>query len=293
MKNILIPVELQHPEDQIRTVIYSAELAAELNMGLLFAFISDPDAYGYAAMWSMDEVSTRFNPARKISEQEEEIEKTLIGYQQEISELLDPVPPMNFLILSHGNTEKLLSQMEKFKIEFVIVCRSNLADRPFLSFDNINEQMLIDGHTPVIVHPPDKEFTPINKILFGTNFHPFDLDVLSRLSRLFDKHKTEITAMHITEDLNFEKQLKKAGYLKRIKSEIQNKNLNVNTRVAGERTSISKNIRSAAIDKDADLITVLNERPPNFPKRARKPGVTDALVYESELPLMVFSLVDH
>jgi nucleotide-binding universal stress UspA family protein len=289
MKNIWIPVELDHPEQQRKTVVYGAKLAAELNMGLLFTFISNSNTYGYAAAWSMAEASTHFNPDRLINEQEEEIEKILMDYREEINALTDPPSGVNFQILNRIHAEKLINAPEKSKIALIIICKDNIIDRPFFSSYNINEQMLKDSHTPVLIHPPEKKFTKVNRILFGTNFHPFDIVVLNKISILFDKHKTEISVLHITEDLKFEEKLKQAGYLKTIKSKIHNKNLHVDTMVTNGKSSIPNHLRSFAIDRDADIIAVLNRRT-NFLEGVIQPSVTDELITTSELPLMVFSL---
>ncbi len=289
MKNIWIPVELDHPEEQKSTVVYGAKLAAEFNMGLMFAFISNPNAYGYAAVWSMAEASTRFNPDRLINEQEEEIENILMDYQEEINALPDPPSPVNFQILSRIHAKELINEPEKSEIALIIICKDNLTNRPFSSSYNINEQMLKESHTPVLIHPPGKEFTKVNRILFGTNFHPFDMVVLNKLTELFDKHKTEILIFHITEDPTFEEKVEQAGYLNTIKSKIHNKNLRVKTMVTEGKSSIPNHMRSLAIDRDADIIAVLNRRT-NLLERVLQPSVTDELITTSELPLMIFSI---
>jgi hypothetical protein len=112
---------------------------------------------------------------------------------------------------------------------------------------------------------------------------------MKSLSKLFDDTKPEITALHITRDLNFDKKLKQAGYLKTIKSKIDNPNLKINILVTREETSISNSIRTLAIGEDADLIAILNEQN-NFMGSVIKESVTNDLAINSEIPLMVFSV---
>jgi nucleotide-binding universal stress UspA family protein len=238
-------------------------------------------------MWSMAEASTRFDPPRMVSEREEEIEKTLMGYQEDINNLLDPVPLVKFQIISGDHAEKLVKKPKKKEIVLVLICRSNLTDKPFFSIDNINEQMLNDSQTPVIVHPPVKEFTGVRKIVYGTIFHSFDVPVLKKLSELFDKENTEINVLHITDDSNFEKKLIEAGYAKTVSSKIKNKNLNISTMIAREKASISNHIQAYANDQDADIIAILKKRT-DFLERETQRSVSDELVTDSELPLMVF-----
>jgi hypothetical protein len=287
MKKILIPIELEYPEEQRNTVIYGAKMAAENNLGLLLAFSSRSRAYGYAGMWSMAEASTRFDPPRKVSEREEEIEKTLRVYQEDINNLPDPVPMVKFQIISGDHAEKLVKKPKKKNIALVIICRSNLTDKPFFSIDNINELILNDSQTPVIVHPPVKEFSGVRKIVYGTNFHSLDVPVIQKLSELFDNENTEINVLHITEDSNFEIKFNEAVYAKTVSSKIKNKSLNISTMVTKRKDSVSDHIRSFSNDKGADIIAILKNRT-NFLERAMQRGVSDELVTESELPLMVF-----
>lgn len=274
MHIILLPLELNHPEDERGTVIYAARLAVEQHMQLLLAYFLNPS---YA------------DPAGAVKKRIKTIRKSLKDYRKEIKATMDPQPKVNFRILKSNKADKWINDPQKHKIKMIMICAKNLTDRPFVSLKITSGQLFNIGHTPVLVHPIGREYTPVRKILFGTNFHPFDIEVMKSLSELFDGNKPEIIALHVTRDLNFEKKLKQAGYLKTIKSKVNNDNLKINTLVTRGKINIPSYIHAMAVDRDADLIAVLKEEK-HFIGSVLKQGVTNDLAVRSEIPLMVFSV---
>lgn len=289
MNRILLPVELNHPKYERDTVMYGAKLALDQGMGLFLVYFLNSRDLDYGAMGAISEKTAGIDPAEMVEPSKASVKNALNDYKQEIKEMMDPSPKVRTRVLNNRKADKMINDPEMNHIKIIILCSNNIVNNPFISLKITSDQLLNHGQTPILVHPTGKEYTPIRKILFGTNFHPFDIEVMKRLSALFDDNKPEITALHITRDLNFEKKLKQAGYLKMIKSRVKNSNLKINTLVTREKTNIPNSIHAMAIGKDADLIAILREEK-NLIDTVLKKGVTKNLAARSELPLMVFSV---
>jgi nucleotide-binding universal stress UspA family protein len=257
INSILIPVELNHPEDESDTVIYGAKLALEHNMGLLLASMKQSNA--------------------------------LEDYREIIHGIMGDTRRANIRILRKKKAENVIKKPEKHRIKLIILCSKNLEQQTFTPLKKTSARLLEKSPVPVLVHPAGRGYTPVRKILYGTDFHPFDIEVMKSLSELFDDKNPEITALHITRDLNFDKKLKQAGYLKTIKSKVHNPNLKINIMVTREKASIPNNILSLAVGNDADLIAILKE-PGNFVGTLLKTSITHELATRSAIPLMVYSV---
>jgi nucleotide-binding universal stress UspA family protein len=209
------------------------------------------------------------------------------SYEKLIQEDLEKAPPVNIHILRNIYAENLAGKTKGNDAEFVILCRDNISTKSVFTLRVDNPESMGDEHLPVIIHPPEKEYAPVRKILFATNYHSYDMEVLKNLTGLFDPHKTEITALHITEDLELEKKLKQAGFLKLVRSETHNENIKINTQLNMGKADISNLLRSFAFDMEADLMVVLREEK-SFLEKLLRQDVIEKLARESELPLMIF-----
>jgi nucleotide-binding universal stress UspA family protein len=255
--SILLPVELNHPDDETDTVVYGTKLALQLDMELLLASMKRSGA--------------------------------LEHYQRTIHEVMGDGPGANFRILPKKQAGKVIKKPEKHRIKLIILCGKNLEEQPFIPAKNTSGRLLDKSHVPVLVHPPGRGYSPVRKILYGTDFHPFDIEVMKKLSGLFASTNPEITALHITRDLDFDKKLKQAGYLKTIRSKVHNPNLKIDIMVTRERSNIPNNILSLAIENDADLIAMLKVQNSLVGTRLKE-SITHELATKSAIPLVLYYL---
>jgi nucleotide-binding universal stress UspA family protein len=291
MNKILIPLEMSHPHDEKKTVLYGAGMAQELGMGLYLTMSLSFTDYHYAFGRSIAEGYPRYNPVELSDRQEKLYYETLKEYKTEIKETLDSAPEVQVNILRNSYPDQISSISEGNSIALIIMCRENILTKFLLPIHRTDIRSLEFDHLPILVHPPEKTFQPVRKILYSTNYHPYDQEVLRKLTDLFEPAQTEITVLHITEDLDFEKKLKQAGYLKLIRTKTKNENIQINTAVTRKKSDISNILRSFATHIEADIIAVMREQK-SLLERLLHTGVTDKLAAESELPLMVFSESD-
>ena len=169
-----------------------------------------------------------------------------------------------------------------------LLCWTYLDKQSFQQVGKTIMQILKNQEIPVLIHPSEKRYDPIRKIIFGTNHHPLNADVINNLSEIFKHNNTEIIALHVTEDLEFGKKIKHPKYLKRLKNETNVNNLKINAIFTKKRLNRTNLIHSFAIDKDADMIAVLSENEKVAGEKLR-PDVLHRLAAKSELPLMVYS----
>ena len=285
MKKIIIPLEFNHPQQEKRTVLYGARMALDLRMELVLTHsLSDSQsAFG----WIATEGYPIYNPPRMREEQEEYVHNMLSSYERLIQEELDMIPPINIHILRNIYAERHAGKTKENGAEFVILCRDNILTKPVFMPREVNPESMGYKQLPVIIHPPGKDYAPVDKILFATNYHSYDMEVLKKLTGQFNPNKTEITALHITEDLELEKKLKQAGFLKLVRSETRNDNIRINTQLTMGKADISNLLRSFAVDMEADLLVVLREEK-SFLEKLLRQDVIEKLARESELPLMIF-----
>ena len=280
-------MELRHPTEEKKIVHYGAAMANDLDMGLILTCHLKTENTEYVYGTSIAEVYTRYDPAQLLKEQEDLIHSALSEHQKEINQLKHPPPSVEIHILRNSYAENPASNAEENDIDFILLPRKNILSTSLFTLSRVDTEPYEFNQTPMPVHPENRSYSPVNRILYCTNYNSYDLEVLKKLSGIFGKNETEIIALHITDDLDFEEKIKQAGYEQVVRNSTGNSTVNINTLVTRDKTNIANNLRSYAFEKNADMIAVLMENK-SILEEILQPDIISDLTAEAELPLMIF-----
>ncbi len=287
MKKIIIPLELHNTEEERKTALYGAKMARDLGMGITlthnYRTIHTDFAYGT----SMVEGYPRHDPTELLQERDDLIKKTLKGYQLEIRQLKEAPPSVDIHIFRNRYAEHLASEDEENGASFVLIPRKTILSSSIFKRRQIETEEYDFDDIPILVHPKASIYSPIRKILYGTNYHPYDIEVLKKLSHIFVREDTMIEALHVTDDLDFEAKIKQAGYLQVVRTQTINPNIDISTLVVKDKSVIGDGLQSYAFDRDADLIVILMEKQ-NLIEHILQPETINIVAAESRLPVMIF-----
>ena len=140
---------------------------------------------------------------------------------------------------------------------------------------------------PVWIIPQKAVYTPFSEIVYATDYKREDIANLKKLIRLFPDMLPNITALHITDSIEFDEEVKKSGFVKRLQAQISYPLLKVRAISQSNHDDLIDLINDYAVIKAASLIVVLKENE-SFFERIFKPSHTQKILKSMELPVLVF-----
>jgi nucleotide-binding universal stress UspA family protein len=287
MKKIIIPVELLNPEEERRIILYGAKMARDLGMGMVLAYNYRSVPVDFAYGTGMVDGYPRHEPADLIQERDELVKKTLQGYQIEINKLTEAPPSVDIHILRNNYTENTAGKEGEDGAGFILLRRKTILSSSIFQDKQVDTEEYEYDDVPILVHPKDTGYHPILKIIYGTNYHPYDMEVLKKLSKIFGSRDVRIEALHVTDDLDFEAKIKQAGYQQVVRTATANKNIDISTLVVRNKSDVADGLQSYAFDRNADLIAILMEKQ-NLIERILQPETINNVAADSRLPVMIF-----
>jgi nucleotide-binding universal stress UspA family protein len=129
-------------------------------------------------------------------------------------------------------------------------------------------------------------FKPFKHIIYATNYNKADIPVLKKLSAFAKLFNAEITALHVTDSLDFEEKVKNMGF-KNILKEKTNYPINVQVLVEQKNEDTSAIINSFAKSANADIIVMLKQNK-SFFERVFKGSATKKLINKTNLPVLIY-----
>lgn len=140
---------------------------------------------------------------------------------------------------------------------------------------------------PVWIIPFNADYKPFRKIVYATDYKEEDIDTLKNLIRLTYRFSPVITALHITDSVDFEEKVKKTGFNEMLQTKTSYQNITVKSMVEKDNESTAELINEYALKIKADLIVVLRENR-SFFERILSPDSTKKILKEAQLPVLVY-----
>jgi nucleotide-binding universal stress UspA family protein len=110
---------------------------------------------------------------------------------------------------------------------------------------------------------------------------------LKKLIGLFPDTFPGITALHITDNIEFEEEVKKSGFVERLRTQTSYPKLKVKAIYQSNHDDLIELITDFASKNTANLIVVLKENE-SFFERIFKPSHTKKILKNTELPVLVY-----
>jgi nucleotide-binding universal stress UspA family protein len=140
---------------------------------------------------------------------------------------------------------------------------------------------------PVWIIPKGAGFKPFAEIVYATDYKKEDIVSLKKLIATFPHYSPNITALHVTDNADFEERVKKAGFVEMLQRETNYKPLWVKAFYQNEHTDLTEFINEFALKNKADLLVLLKENK-SFFERIFNSSHTKEILKKTQLPVLVY-----
>lgn len=271
---------VKEPDDSKEFVEYALRLAESLNINIHFLYVQDPAThpFGTPGLTGEASVQIQINLEKTAADAKNIITRHVEAYASgdvfaEISTETAVIKPV---------IEKLLAQD---KVHMVLMEGSE--SDGFWTQNSTDMDIIRNIQCPVWVIPPKITYDPFKEILYATDYHEEDLLTLRKLIALTHRYSPKITALHITENYDFEVRIKKAGFQEMVKTKTAYDKVSVESLVDRTGEDIGQMINDYASLIDANLIVVLKENRPFF-DRLFKSSSTKKIIQQAQIPVLVY-----
>ena len=281
MNTLLIVIN--QPEKSKDFVKYTFNMAKDLQANIQVLFVQNSDYQPF--------VATGVTGTAKIQVEEtieENTEDAISEMKQYINEL-NSKTPNNLKIDISDEFPSIKWGIEKYITENkanMVVMKGQENDLHSIQ-DLINNDVAQFIDCPVWIIPPEANYHEYKEIVYATDYKEEDITTLNRLIKLMGHLSPKITALHITENLDFEERIRKAGFLETVQKKTSYSNINIKSVVNQKEDDIAQLINDFAVDHKVDLVAVLKENR-HFLERIFKPNPTKKIIKQAELPLLIY-----
>ena len=178
--------------------------------------------------------------------------------------------------------EKLVSSK---KVDMVLL--ESRQNDSFWMQTSTNLEVIKILECPVWIIPKKAIYRPFSEIVYATDYNEEDIVNLKELISLFPHLTPNITALHITDSVDFEERVKKEGFNEMLQAKTSYKKLTVKTIYEGKHDEIIHLLNDFALNNKADLLVMLKENKP-FLERIFKSSQIEETLKTTHLPVLVY-----
>lgn len=282
MKNLITLIT--QPKKSGDIIAYSIQLAELLGSKLHLLYVEDPDPYPLG----MTNASGRaFQDLRDGFEKRKEIlVEQFLDQAAENSHLAGGRVIVDVSVDQGKATDILNRMISDFQEASMVLV--DYQEEEYIWYKNEKTRSVVMSvNCPVWVLPSSRSFTPFLSIVYATDYQKEDIPFLKKLIGALEPFLPQITALHVTDDVDFDMKLKQAGFQKMIQEEMGNDRVRVETLAEDEGEDLAKAINDYCRKSGTDLLVLLKEND-GFLKRIFTESLTEKTLKQAQLPLLVF-----
>jgi nucleotide-binding universal stress UspA family protein len=279
MKTLLAIVN--EPGDSKEFVQYVLNMAADLQTNVNLIHVQDPANYAFGTPGMTGDASLQIQVTRQNLAMN--AMKILDRYVKAFAPENVSVKISTEMGIAKLIIEKLLSEN---KINMVIL-EGGESDG-FWTRNSTHMDIIRNVKCPVWVVPKQSAYRALREILYATDYREEDLATLKKLIALTHHFSPRITAIHITENLDFDVRIQKAGFQEMLQTKTSYDQVSVKSLV--EETGvedIGQLVNNYASLVEANLIVVLKENR-HFFDRLFNSSATKKIVQQAKIPVLVY-----
>jgi len=256
--------------------------AADMKMNLRVMYVEDPVHYPVGSTEMTGAVAARI--------QEELETRVKLGKQQlesTVSALMPEEPVLGSIqvdAVAGSETDIIGEMVNEGSIQMVMI--RNL-DIHFWFRDSRVKTIARNVKCPVWVIPKQAEYSPFSQVLYTTDYQEEDISTLNRLIELMHAQSPEITALHVTDDVDFELRIKHAGFQKILEEKTHYARIKAKALVSQKSGDAMELVNSYANRIQADLVVVLQENL-SFLERLFGHDQATRVLEEANRPVLLF-----
>jgi hypothetical protein len=262
---------------------YVAGMAINLSGKVKVLHIHTPVNYPYvfAGTEGVAAAQIQRNLEEIISETNKNLEKSVDEVNKEISE-----PVFTGFSVEIGTAVKVIDKLVS-DINAGMVILEGQENDGFWMQTSSNMDIIKSVECPVFIIPKGATYQPFSEIVYATDYKAEDITNLKKLIGFFPHLKPTITALHITDSVDFEDQVKKAGFVEMLQSKTSYKKLTVKAVYQSKHDKLIPLLNDLAVNNNADLLVMLKENK-SFFERIFKTSHTKEILKTTQLPVLVF-----
>lgn len=272
-----------NPEDSKILLRYATGLAKDLQMSVHLMYVQDPNIYPTTMPGSMGDVTVLLQENMEIIAAN--MKKVLEQQVREIHKEMSPDIPIDFS--SKTGIVSLIASEFISENNIASIILESQEDGNIWSQTSTNMEIVRHVNCPVWIIPYNSVYQPFNEIIYATDYNEADINALKKLILLTGKLSPHITVLHISDDLDFEENVKKTGFLEMVRSKTAYDKMSVKILVEQSRDELAYLINDYAQQINADLIVIMKENR-DFFERIFKSGSVKKIIRQAKLPVLIF-----
>jgi len=270
--------EKQHVEGMIR---YSVPLARDLSADLLVLHTQLPFSGG--AQGGIGHPSM-VDPLY-LEQAAADMKALVDGIAEKLDEGLRGAVMIEFTTLLAASEDALTQLVNEGNVHMVML--QGQSERNFWVQKPLVMSIVRNVMCPVWIVEPDTTYQPLTKIIYGTDLNKEDITALKHLNELTAPLDTEIHAIHITSDPDFDKRISVEGFQQEVAEQVGSDKISVSLLTEQGYSYVTDLLANEAERVGASVIAVLKENH-NFFERIFHISFTSSLIETTRLPVLVF-----
>ncbi len=281
MKTLLAIVN--DPNQSKEFLRYVAGMAINLSGEVKVLNIHTPPNYPYGMAGSAGVASVQVEG--NLKEIVDVTNKNLKKYVDEVSKEISK-PVFAGISAEIGTAATVIDELVSSNKADMVILEGQQNDSFWMQTSS-NMDVIKTVECPVWIIPKGAIYRPFSEIVYATDYKEEDVTNLKKLINLFTHLMPNITALHITDSVDFEDQVKKAGFVEMLQSKTSYKQLTVKAVYQSKHDELIQLINDLAVKNNADLLVILKENK-SFFERIFTSSHTKELLKTTQLPVLIF-----
>jgi nucleotide-binding universal stress UspA family protein len=280
MKRIIVPTDFSEASQS--SVNYSISIARMLHLQVTLFHVIELYPFN---VWTPE--SEIVSPTLASSDIDQMFEMSQQSMQKLFEELKGQHPDVNFdfIILKGNLVYELLSETANDETAFVVTNSFAPHEVSRQLSKHANNVLLNEALCPILFLPNKAQFFGFKKIIFATNLHESDMDVIDRISRTFASMQPELRMVYINKKQEFDDKLKIVGFEQLVRHKVSYDKLIFQATASNDVATCIK--EQIAVEK-ADLLVLKRENRSMIENWMEQVN-TNKLTKMTDIPVVVFS----
>jgi hypothetical protein len=283
MKTLI--ASIHYPDEAKGFIGYSIRLADLLHADLVLLYVEEPNPYpmGAAEMsgWVKEEIRKGFE------DRAGQAKETLIQLSDEVQNTFGTKVNISCSV----ETEKEAIVLQRMTASDPVSKMVIVENRDIESFwikKGKTRSIISNLSCPVWVIPGSSRFIPFQQVVYITDYNQEDIPVLKNLLGLMEACDPQITALHVTSDVDFDEKIRQAGFREMLRSKTSSDKITVESLFENEHDDLATATNQYCSTKGTDLIVVMQEDAGFWEKLFRESSAVK-LMKQVELPLFIYN----
>lgn len=281
MKTLLAIIN--EPKESKDFIRYVAGMAVDLHANVYLLYVQNPNNYPLGAIGSNGVAVAQVN--QNLEALADTAKEIMAEHIKDVKSKMSENVTIDFST-ELGVTSLLAKELVSGSKGDMVVLEGRIADSIWTQTVS-NIEIIRSVDCPVWIIPNAWVYVPFTEIVYATDYKEEDINGLKKLIALTHQFSPVITALHITDSVDFEEKVKKAGFLEMLKKRVAYDHLSVKILNESSNNDIAEFINDFALRVKADLIVVLKENK-SFFERIFKSDPAKKIIEKSMLPILVF-----